>query len=340
MNSIELQSLLENGDTDRWEVCYQIAEYYYEHQDYRLAFSWYVKAASLPDCNPIVYFEIGYFYQHGEGVDTDLAEAVSWYERAAENNVPQACYNLAYFYQNGLIVDKNPEKALQMLKTATAIMHQLQMEHFLYEAWKKGYEQQKNDLQNRVHSLEETQEKISQCNAERLQENRCLEEKLKNVMDELSRVKEQNTELACRAEKEQQELQEEKSARKKAEQLSESYCSQMESQARAADNQIKYIVKNNNLSHENMQKSYQEQSKNVQEHYEEICSKLQEKNESLCIWNAELSQSIEEKTKKWNDMEEIMRSLQRQVKSEKKKVIGSQIVIVLLLTAALLVVFF
>ena len=50
----------EHLQSDDWESCYQTAEHFYAQGVYQEAFSWYKKASVLPDCNPIIFFELGY----------------------------------------------------------------------------------------------------------------------------------------------------------------------------------------------------------------------------------------------------------------------------------------
>ncbi len=264
MNNRELKKLLEDGNKDKWDVCYQIAEYYYEHQEPQMAFFWYNKAALLPGCNPVIYFEIGYLYQHGEGVDIDFAEAVKWYEKAAAEDVPQAFYNLAYFYQNGLVVGRNPEKALQMLRIATASMRRLQVERFFYELWKEKSETQlarlhkENEvLHEQINSMEEIKQYMSFQSSEAICENGRLKEAQERLSNELIELKEQSNLLKDRAEKAEQKLEIEKNVRTKTEQLSSEYHFQMQNQLKAAENLIKKIVEDYNISHESIRKSYE-----------------------------------------------------------------------------------
>lgn len=44
--------------------------------------------------------------------------ALSWYRLAAQNNVPQAIYNVGLFYENGAVVDKDPTKAFALVQRA------------------------------------------------------------------------------------------------------------------------------------------------------------------------------------------------------------------------------
>ena len=50
-------------------------------QDASRGLEWYRKGAELGNSRSM--FALGYAYQYGQGVETDLAEAASWYEKAA-----------------------------------------------------------------------------------------------------------------------------------------------------------------------------------------------------------------------------------------------------------------
>lgn len=302
MNNRELEKMLKDGDKSKWEVCYQIAEYYYEHNDYQPAFFWYEKAAALSDCNPIVYFEIGYSYQHGEGVKSDLIEAVKWYEKAAAEDVPQAFYNLAYFYQHGLVVDKDPEKALQMLKTATSSMHRLQVERYDYELWKEKSEIQLTELQKKTA---------------------VLRTQIDSLEEDKKQLSLQKSDVVCEKERLERMI----------EQLTNEYHSQMESRLKAAEDLITKIVRENNSSYENVQKSYADQINKLKESYEDELLNMQKNNENLYVQNAVLNQTIEEKMKEVDAIKEGMQLLQTQLGSETKRVRIVVVIAVLLIVA-------
>ncbi len=46
------------------------------------------------------------------------AAALNYYRLAAQNNVPQAIYNVGLFYENGAVVDKDPTKAFALVQKA------------------------------------------------------------------------------------------------------------------------------------------------------------------------------------------------------------------------------
>ena len=52
-------------------------------------------------------FNLGFLYQHGEGVDKDPKKAAEWYQQAAERGHPSAQYNLGGMYLRGDGVEKD-----------------------------------------------------------------------------------------------------------------------------------------------------------------------------------------------------------------------------------------
>lgn len=106
----ELSEKIKISEQDS-HAAYEIGEYYYVQGDYSQAVSWYEKAATSLNPDPMAFYALGYASQMGEGTAVDLIEALHCYEFAAEKDIPQACYNLAYFYQNGIAVNRNQKLA-------------------------------------------------------------------------------------------------------------------------------------------------------------------------------------------------------------------------------------
>lgn len=59
-------------------------------------------------------------YQKGEIVHQDYSKAVEWYQKAADQNLPIAQYNLAYCYEFGLGTEQNYQKAIELYRKAAA----------------------------------------------------------------------------------------------------------------------------------------------------------------------------------------------------------------------------
>ena len=57
--------------------------------------------------NVISQYNLGLCYAEGTGVEVDLAEAVRWFRKAAEQGMPQAQFNLGLCLARGVGVAKN-----------------------------------------------------------------------------------------------------------------------------------------------------------------------------------------------------------------------------------------
>jgi TPR repeat protein len=73
--------------------------------------------AGDPHCQNLV----GYSYQLGLGVETDLHAAVFWYERAASAKDVEGLWNLALCYEKGEGVEVNKTKAFSLYKRAAQL---------------------------------------------------------------------------------------------------------------------------------------------------------------------------------------------------------------------------
>ena len=58
------------------------------------------------------FWLIGFFYAYGIETETDLGQAVQWYQQSAEAGHMAAQYNLGICYENGTGVEKNVQKAV------------------------------------------------------------------------------------------------------------------------------------------------------------------------------------------------------------------------------------
>jgi TPR repeat protein len=62
-------------------------------------------------------FAVGVAFMTGEGVEKDFKQAVKWFEKAIdEKNVIRAVLNLSKMYYEGYGVEKNVEKAIEILQ--------------------------------------------------------------------------------------------------------------------------------------------------------------------------------------------------------------------------------
>lgn len=172
-SSGELQALMERAGNQDGDACYALAEWYYQNEDYEKAVAWYQKAASGSQVNPNVYFNLGFAYQHGEGVRRDLIAALDYYQKAAEFGVPQALYNLAYFYQNGLGVAQDFNKAAYYIRRASQEMSRVENQLYC--------------LRRENEELQKTQSQMEQTIREQQKKCRETEDEKNDIHRELNR---------------------------------------------------------------------------------------------------------------------------------------------------------
>ena len=88
---------------------YNLGIEYDRTKDYAKAAYWYEKAAEQGFAK--AQFNIGFFYNTGQGVNQDYAKAAYWYEKAARQGFDQAQYNLGVCYYYGEGVNQDYTKA-------------------------------------------------------------------------------------------------------------------------------------------------------------------------------------------------------------------------------------
>ncbi len=71
------------------------------------------------DDDPRAMYQVGYMYDHGEGVAQDVKEAAQWYLKAAEKGNAKAQYRMGLFYATGSGVDKDLKEAAKWYKKAS-----------------------------------------------------------------------------------------------------------------------------------------------------------------------------------------------------------------------------
>ena len=326
LNETKQKGAADNLQSGSWEECYRLAEHLYAQGDYQEAFSWYMKASALPHCNPIVFFELGYLFQHGEGVDSDNIEAHKWYEKAASLGVPQAMYNLAYFYQNGLVVDKDIQKAARLLRDATSIMDRLQLERDSYDAWKADYDEQLAEVERDAKEKRERSERLElrnhELNTELLdvrQECQRLEQDAIQIKCMLQESEKQCMALATRADSAEDALQKEQEVRKETECTASVRQTQMEERLRSSEELITNLVKVHNESFERVQSSCVTQIDHLKNAYKTDFAALQKANEQLRERNIDLSQTLNGKILELNGLQETIQQFQIRFEQERKK---------------------
>ena len=78
-------------------------------QNFERAAFWFERAAENNIAN--ASYNLGVLHHQGLGVDADIARAMQYYEQAAANNHPEAQYNLGIAYIEGIGVEYNPARA-------------------------------------------------------------------------------------------------------------------------------------------------------------------------------------------------------------------------------------
>ena len=68
-------------------------------------------------------YKLGITYQYGNGAPIDLAKAVKWYRKAAEQGFPTAQYNFATMHSTGEGMPKNDTEAFKWFRMAAEHGH-------------------------------------------------------------------------------------------------------------------------------------------------------------------------------------------------------------------------
>ncbi len=97
---------------------------YWENKEFEKWTSGYLKIAKETGY-PLAECQVGYAYSEGIGVEKDLAKALYWTKRAAEDGDRDGQYNLACCYEHGTGTDMDLEKALYWYEKAASQDHDL-----------------------------------------------------------------------------------------------------------------------------------------------------------------------------------------------------------------------
>ena len=95
------------ADFDKGQEAYLMKDYARAMQEYK------------NDDDPKAMYQVGYMYDHGEGVDQDIKEAAQWYLKAAEKGNARAQYRVGLLYATGSGVDKDLKEAAKWYKKAS-----------------------------------------------------------------------------------------------------------------------------------------------------------------------------------------------------------------------------
>jgi len=93
---------------------FETAQEFYERGDYKHAIELWTPLAQQGDAR--AQSALGDMFRQGKGVGRDFSVARQWYEQSAARGFPEAIYNLARLYRSGQSVEKNLERAAQLMR--------------------------------------------------------------------------------------------------------------------------------------------------------------------------------------------------------------------------------
>lgn len=94
---------------------HQLGLIYYEKEEYEEALVCFLKSVKYTGTNDedkgnSLYF-LGFMYRHGQGVDKDIAQAMTYFEQSVNLGNEGACYSLATVYYHGKFFPRDYAKA-------------------------------------------------------------------------------------------------------------------------------------------------------------------------------------------------------------------------------------
>lgn len=95
------------ADFEKGQEAYLMKDYARAMQEYK------------NDDDPKAMYQVGYMYDHGEGVAQDIKEAAQWYLKAAEKGNARAQYRVGLLYATGAGVDKDLKEAEKWYKKSS-----------------------------------------------------------------------------------------------------------------------------------------------------------------------------------------------------------------------------
>lgn len=106
-----LKYLIENYNDPK--ALRTLGGYYYGNKDFKLAEKYYLLAAEYND--EYAFDGLGYIYYYGRCGVVDYEKAFYYYQKASDLGVDEATIKLSDMYKKGLGVEKNTNKALDIL---------------------------------------------------------------------------------------------------------------------------------------------------------------------------------------------------------------------------------
>ncbi len=90
--------------------------------DYRIAYRGFKRLAQQD--HPQAQFQLGMLYLAGQGVEMDVAQGIEWLERAANGGLYLAANELAQIYLSGRGVAPDEQEAMKWVELATKLAEQ------------------------------------------------------------------------------------------------------------------------------------------------------------------------------------------------------------------------
>ncbi len=116
IRNIEDQAFEGNGEAQHDLAAIYTAGHGGVKQDYKRAAYWFERAAENGIAN--ASYNLGVLYHQGLGFDTNINKAMSWYKDAAGKDHPEAQYNLGIAYIEGIGVPYDPVTASRYFENA------------------------------------------------------------------------------------------------------------------------------------------------------------------------------------------------------------------------------
>lgn len=115
--ALECWSKIENSKSRFYSLAmHNIASVYMQKADFENAYKILKKVTDSNFVYALSSYSIGYLYEYGKGVEKNLEDAVKHYEIAAKLGHIAACFELAKIHINGIGIEKDIEKAKELLE--------------------------------------------------------------------------------------------------------------------------------------------------------------------------------------------------------------------------------
>lgn len=108
------------------DICNELIEKYFNTEQYEKCFEGHLALAEQG--YPLAECQVGYFYYEGLGVETDMAKAFYWTQKAAEHGDRDGQCNLGWFYEEGIGVSEDLEKAKYWYRKTALQGHDMAIE--------------------------------------------------------------------------------------------------------------------------------------------------------------------------------------------------------------------